>query len=257
MILLAPVVLLAGAGNPPCPAALAASTPTGVADAGMFAAPLALQAGRWYRVGATEYGGPTDPTSSSYGSSGTYLPSYPDSFAELSLLDSNPANHGTFTFQDANALDNLPYGAAIRVANNGAQAVLYKRDIGYGQGPGQSITYRIDVWYQAAGQLGISKNPVDIELAPASGTAATLGQLPAAPPAARHRRSRATSPTPDRCRSPPASRRRSSRAGSPPRPPDAPAAVKLAIAAGNEIIDKPYIWGGGHGQPLTEIASRL
>ena len=32
------------------------------------------------------------------------------------------------------------------------------------------------------------------------------------------------------------------------RPGDAPAAVKLAIAAGNEITDKPYLYGGGHGR---------
>jgi 3D (Asp-Asp-Asp) domain-containing protein len=38
-------------------------------------------------------------------------------------------------------------------------------------------------------------------------------------------------------------------------PTDAPAAVKLAIAAGNELIHKPYIYGGGHGEPLTELAS--
>ncbi len=38
-------------------------------------------------------------------------------------------------------------------------------------------------------------------------------------------------------------------------PQDAPAAVKLAIAAGNELIDKPYRYGGGHGQPLSTIAS--
>jgi 3D (Asp-Asp-Asp) domain-containing protein len=38
-------------------------------------------------------------------------------------------------------------------------------------------------------------------------------------------------------------------------PRDAPAAVKLAIAAGNELIGKPYLWGGGHGVPLTEFAS--
>jgi 3D (Asp-Asp-Asp) domain-containing protein len=38
-------------------------------------------------------------------------------------------------------------------------------------------------------------------------------------------------------------------------PQDAPRAVKLAIAAGNELIDKPYIWGGGHGQPFTEVAA--
>ncbi len=38
-------------------------------------------------------------------------------------------------------------------------------------------------------------------------------------------------------------------------PSDAPGAVKDAIAAGNQIIDKPYLWGGGHGQPLTELAA--
>ena len=34
-------------------------------------------------------------------------------------------------------------------------------------------------------------------------------------------------------------------------PAGAPAAVKLAIAAGNALIDLPYLYGGGHGQPLT------
>jgi hypothetical protein len=29
--------------------------------------------------------------------------------------------------------------------------------------------------------------------------------------------------------------------------------VKLAIAAGNQLIAKPYIYGGGHGQPLTQL----
>ena len=38
-------------------------------------------------------------------------------------------------------------------------------------------------------------------------------------------------------------------------PQDAPRAVKLAIAAGNQLVDKPYIWGGGHGQPLTQLAA--
>ena len=30
-------------------------------------------------------------------------------------------------------------------------------------------------------------------------------------------------------------------------PADAPQAVKDVIAAGNQIIDLPYVWGGGHG----------
>jgi 3D (Asp-Asp-Asp) domain-containing protein len=38
-------------------------------------------------------------------------------------------------------------------------------------------------------------------------------------------------------------------------PAGAPAAVKLAIAAANQIVGKPYLWGGGHGQPLSEIAA--
>ncbi len=38
-------------------------------------------------------------------------------------------------------------------------------------------------------------------------------------------------------------------------PAGAPAAVKLALAAGNELIDLPYLYGGGHGQPLTELAA--
>ena len=58
-----------------------------------------------------------------------------------------------------------------------------------------------------------------------------------------------------RSHSPRASRRRSFRAASPPRPRDAPAAVKRAIAAGNQLISKPYIYGGGHGRPLTELDS--
>jgi len=38
-------------------------------------------------------------------------------------------------------------------------------------------------------------------------------------------------------------------------PADAPAQVQAAIAAGNQIIDTPYLYGGGHSQPLTTIAA--
>jgi cell wall-associated NlpC family hydrolase len=37
-------------------------------------------------------------------------------------------------------------------------------------------------------------------------------------------------------------------------PADAPPAVKEIIAAGNQIVGKPYEVGGGHGLPLSEIA---
>jgi cell wall-associated NlpC family hydrolase len=37
-------------------------------------------------------------------------------------------------------------------------------------------------------------------------------------------------------------------------PADAPSAVKEMIAAGNQIVGKPYVYGGGHGLPLSTIA---
>ena len=110
---------------------------------GLYAAPLELAPGRWYEIGATEYGGPSDPTSGDYGSipspGESYLPAHPDSFAELSVLNSNPANTSGFTFGDANALSNLPYLSGLRVAHDGRKSLLLKRDVGYGQGPGQFI----------------------------------------------------------------------------------------------------------------------
>ena len=37
-------------------------------------------------------------------------------------------------------------------------------------------------------------------------------------------------------------------------PADAPAAVKEIIAAGNQIAGKPYVYGAGHGTPLSDVA---
>src|ERR1039458_10384385 len=68
----------------------------GPLSAGMYAAPLELEPGHWYEVGASEYGGPGDPSTGAYGSipnpGESYLPAHPDTFAELSILDSNPAD---------------------------------------------------------------------------------------------------------------------------------------------------------------------
>ena len=73
------------------------------------------------------------------------------------MLDSNPANGGTFTFADANALSKLAYLTQLRVRSGRREAILAKRDTGYGQGPGQFIAdgqpYRLDVWWQAARPL--------------------------------------------------------------------------------------------------------
>ena len=158
----------------------------GAVAAGQYAAPLELQPGRSYEVGATEYGGPGDPTSGSYGSipnpGQSYLPAHPDTFAELSVLRVNPANGGSFTFADADALSRLPYLTPLRVALGGRSELLFKRDTGYGQGPGQFIEngqpYRLDVWWQAAQSLGVTKSAVQVQLAPATGSAGTLQALP-------------------------------------------------------------------------------
>jgi cell wall-associated NlpC family hydrolase len=36
-------------------------------------------------------------------------------------------------------------------------------------------------------------------------------------------------------------------------PAGAPAAVKVMIAAGNQLVGLPYVWGGGHTRPPSEL----
>jgi hypothetical protein len=236
--------------------------------AGLYAAPLELAPGRWYEVGAAEYGGPGDPTSGSYGSipdpGESYLPAHPDSFAELSVLDTNPANGGSFTFNDANALDHLPYLATLRVAHAGHESLLRKRDIGYGQGPGQLITdgepYRLDVWWQAAQQLQVTKSPVKIALVPATGAAGALAALPESHKAT----SGGGETTGESCLA-------VEDAGSVPLPltpgtqtkilpsglaaagARAPRRVKRMVAAGNRLFTAAYFFGGAHGLSLDTL----
>ena len=244
--------LFGAAGNPPC--AAAPTTPIGPIAAGHFAAPLTLAPGQTYQVGATEYGGPGDPSSGDIGSSGAYLPSYPDSFAELSTLDINPANSGgQFSFGDADALGALPYGTALRVTHDGRSRVLVKRDVGYGQGPGQTVPYRLDVWWQAAAQLAITKSTVSIQRLPATGSGGLLGQLPdglaASNPSACGPGTAPVLPV-----VPGQVAQIDPLTGLASAPADAPRAVKLVIAAANQLVDKPYVWGGGH-ENLDELAA--
>jgi hypothetical protein len=265
MLLIAPVVLFAGAGNPPCSAAVqgAVGAPTGgPAPGGMYARPLKLTPGRWYEVGATEYGGPSDPTSSSFGSIGGsqgYLPAHPDTFAELSVLDSNPANAGAFTFADANALNTLPYLTGLVVANGGAKRILYKRDVGYGQGPGQFVSngqpYRLDMWWQSAGPLGVSKNPVTIALAPPVGAGQVLGQIPAGAPGAASSASAACSQLAATTvlQLTTGQRARILADGTAAAPQSAPPQAKLAIAAANQIHTEPYPSPDVHFGSLTQL----
>ena len=251
MLVLLPVVLLAGAGNPPCPPATAATpvTPTGRAAAGMFAAPLQLRPGRWYRVGATEYSG-------AVAASGAFLPDAPDSFAELSLLDHNPYPELHLRRRQRPGQPALRH--RIRVANGPRQQVLVKRDIGYGQGPGQTIPYRIDVYGSAAAALAITKNPVDIALAPSSGTGATLGQLPEATTATDNGGCPTGASGPLPLTPGPTARILSD--GLAAAPQDAPPAVKAAIAAGNQIHDtalQPHPRRSGPLRTAGEPVARL
>lgn len=234
--------------------------------AGMYAPPLQLQPGRWYEVGATEYGGPGDPSSGDYGAipdpAQAYLPAHPDTFAELSVLSANPAGRGEFTFADANALANLPYMSALRVAHGGREALLYKRDIGYGQGPGQATEdgqpYRIDVWWAAAQALAIGKSAVRIELVPASGAGALLEALP---------QSSEAMPGTDggeECVDEvdigsgplplvPGAPTKILPSGLAAAGREAPAAVKRMVRAGNRLFGAGYLYGGGHGTSLDEL----
>ncbi len=229
---------------------------------GLYAAPLHLIPGRTYEVGATEYGGAEDPGSGSYGAIGNpaedYLPDHPDTFAELSLLDSNPANRGSFTFADADALGNLPYMTALRVGHDGHSEILYKRDIGYGQGPGQQIAggqpYRLDLWWQAARALGVEKSAVRISLAPAGGSAATLGALPEP--------SVGSGGEGGGCAAAgetvplallPGVRTRILPSGLAGAGEDAPAPVRAMVAAGNRLFPTSYLYGGGHGPSLQTL----
>jgi hypothetical protein len=244
----------------------AANQPAGGAlAAGMYAAPLTLEPGRSYQVGATEYGGPSDPTSGEYGSIPTpgqsFLPAHPDSFAELSVLDSNPANHGGFTFTDANALGRLPYLTALRVTHDGRRALLFKRDIGYGQGPGQSIEngqpYRIDLWWQAARPLGVTKSPVRIALAPATGAAGTLEQLPSSNEASPGGEGSAACPAVGGDEVPlplaPGTATRILPSGLAAAGAEAPGPVRAMVAAGDRLFGASYLYGGAHGASLDTL----
>lgn len=234
--------------------------------AGLYAAPLELAPGHWYEVGATTYGEPGDGAGD-YGSipnpGESYLPSHPDSFAELSVLDSNPANSGGgLTFQDADALDHLPYLTTLRVAHEGHERLLAKRDTGYGQGPGQFIAngqpYRLDVWWEAARPLGITKTAVRIELAPATGAAGTLAALPNNHEATSGAESGASCPAVEGAGSvplplTPGTQTKILPSGLAAAGASAPRAVKRMVAAGNRLFNASYAYGGAHGVSLDTL----
>ena len=209
-------------------------------------------------VGATEYGGPGDPSSGVVGSSGANLLQLPDSYAEL----------GGETFQTATTMGGLPYLTPLRITWENRSAIAYKRDVGLGGGPIDGLPRVLDLWWELAGQLGIPyedglwSGPVRIERPPQTGAGNVLGQAPSetasAPaliPASTAQRDPATC-APAGVEGVPVTPGEHAQLlpdGLAAAPADAPLAVREIIAAGNQIVGKPYEYGAGHGLPLSEI----
>jgi cell wall-associated NlpC family hydrolase len=202
-------------------------------------------------VGATEYGGPGDPSSGTVGASGANLLLNPDTYAEL----------GGSTFQTATAMGGLPYMTPLRVSWGTHSAIAYKRDFGLGGGPVDGLPRVIDLWWQFAGSLGIPyenglwSGPVRIARPPAAGAGNVLAQTPA--PSAAGAQGDPSSCSPDALAGVPLAQGERAQLlpdGLAAAPADAPTAVKGMIAAGNQIVGKPYLYGGGHGIPLSEVA---
>lgn len=224
----------------------------------LFSTPLEMEPGRWYRVGATTFyagdGTGTGTRGAIPDGDQSDLSRHPDTFAELSL---KTENNGV-TFETANALGRLPWMAAVRVAYRGRSVVVHKRDIGFGQGAStiDGERYRIDLWGPAARALGTSSNLVQIQLLPRSGAGATLGDIPEGAAGGDRSEIECVAPGPIGGPLPltAGQRARLQPNGLAAAPREAPDAVKRVIAAGNEIVGKPYVYGGGHGLPLSQVS---
>jgi hypothetical protein len=210
------------------------------------------------QVGATEYGGPGDPSSSTTGARGDNLLAHPDTHAEL----------GGLTWQTATAMGGLRYMAPLRITFGSRSAIAYKRDFGLGGGPVAGLPRVIDLWWQFAVRIGIPyeggmwSGRVQIERPPATGAANALGQTPGTPdPAGTLLAPSAAAQDPAACAPKklagvaltPGQRARLLPDGQAAAPRSAPLAVKQIIAAGNQIVGKPYLLGGAHGLPLSDV----
>ena len=228
MIVLAPVVLLAGAGNPPCTSI--APSPTG----------LPAGSGAWI---ATAYGPPWDAINGAgVTATGLNLTAGPPAYEiavdpaviplrELRARHPQPVRHPTTRSTPATPVARS--SAATSTSTTGKAAPPRTR-----------------------GASGTSPSPRRRTRAPA--TCSARSPRPRPPPSLQRRRaagcagcSAAGGPLPLT----PGQTAKILPSGLAAAPQDAPRAVKLAIAAGNQLIDKPYIYGGGHGQPLTQLAA--
>ncbi len=207
-------------------------------------------------VGASEYGGPGDPSSGAIGARGDDLLTNPDSYAEL----------GGLSWQTATAMGGLPYMTPLRITVASGSAIAYKRDFGLGGGPVAGLPRVIDLWWELAERMGIPyehglwSGAVRIERPPPAGAGNLLGQTasqsiglvpasPASDPVACAPNGATGVPLTD------GDRAALLPNGLAAAPRDAPVAVKEIIAAGNQVAGRPYLYGAAHGLPLSTIAS--
>jgi len=221
----------------------------------LFSIPLQMQPGRWYSTAATWFYAGDGSGTGTHGAipdlGQSDLTQHPNTFAELSLRTTNSG----INYDTANALGRLPWMTAVRVAYRGRSIIVRKRDFGYGQGAETlgGERYRIDLWGPAARALGTTSSLVKIQLAPKTGAGDLIGGAGAGGATA--------SPT---CAAAgtgsgpllltPGERAKLLPNGLAAAPRRAPGAVKQLIAAGNQLVGKPYLLGGGHGVPLGAIA---
>lgn len=109
-------------------------------------------------VGASEYGGPGDPsTPSDHSASGVALTGHM-AFAELGLPpnDSNP-NDASNLGSSLGYGKALPFHSTVRITANGRSVVAEKLDVGGGGPPVGSPSHSrdIDLWWQTAQALGL------------------------------------------------------------------------------------------------------
>jgi murein DD-endopeptidase MepM/ murein hydrolase activator NlpD len=109
-----------------------------------------LPPGGGVQVGATQYGGPGDPTTSTdhgaYGSLDGHM-----AFAELSTNPQAPLADLDFA-----ALGHLPPHTELRITYQGRSVIAEKLDVGAGGGPIDGHPRVIDLWWQTAEALGFA-----------------------------------------------------------------------------------------------------
>jgi murein DD-endopeptidase MepM/ murein hydrolase activator NlpD len=109
-----------------------------------------LPAGGGVTVGATEYGGPGDPTTAS--DRGAYGPL--DGHMAYAELSTNP--QAPLASLDFAALGHLAPHTELRITYRGRSVVAEKLDVGRGGGPIDGHPRVIDLWWQTAQSLGFA-----------------------------------------------------------------------------------------------------